>query len=267
MFCSKCGKEIPDESIFCPECGNNCKENKQSIPKVDVNEHKGYVIKSLCHPVNSVKEGIFGLSTKVQFAYIAIITFLIPFFKTIFFKIYSFNLVKSLFETFLNFSTKNNMSLDDMLTVKNQFDMIMENVFPTAKIYFLNLGSYVLNYVLILGLLYLIFKFLVRESINKYSILNIMFVVSIVNVFILILSAISLILGGTIWIIVSIFTSVLSIVLLYELFSSLIKSKNKLVYIYSATCMIAYSINIWFVLNNASSIIYSIYYNLNKYFI
>ncbi len=25
MFCSKCGKEIPNESVFCPECGNRCK--------------------------------------------------------------------------------------------------------------------------------------------------------------------------------------------------------------------------------------------------
>lgn len=25
MFCSKCGKEIPNESVFCPECGNKCK--------------------------------------------------------------------------------------------------------------------------------------------------------------------------------------------------------------------------------------------------
>ncbi|WP_243157431.1 zinc-ribbon domain-containing protein [Clostridium perfringens] len=26
MFCSKCGKEIPNESVFCPECGNKCKK-------------------------------------------------------------------------------------------------------------------------------------------------------------------------------------------------------------------------------------------------
>lgn len=25
MYCSKCGKEIPEESVFCPECGNRCK--------------------------------------------------------------------------------------------------------------------------------------------------------------------------------------------------------------------------------------------------
>ncbi len=25
MFCRKCGKEIPDDSVFCPKCGNSCK--------------------------------------------------------------------------------------------------------------------------------------------------------------------------------------------------------------------------------------------------
>ncbi len=29
MFCSKCGKSIPDDVIFCPECGNTT--NQQSM--------------------------------------------------------------------------------------------------------------------------------------------------------------------------------------------------------------------------------------------
>ncbi|PWW90329.1 zinc ribbon domain-containing protein, partial [Clostridium perfringens] len=32
-------------------------------------------------------------------------------------------------------------------------------------------------------------------------------------------------------------------------------------------CMVVYSINAWFVFNNVSSIIYQIYYNLERYFI
>lgn len=266
MFCSKCGKEIPNESVFCPECGNKCKGSSKSIP-IDVNEHKGYIIKSLCHPITSVKEHVFGVSSKIQLIYIAIITLIIPLVKTLLFKAFSFNLVKSVVGIILEFSNINTWDFNNMIKAKNQFDMIMENIFPTGNIYFLNLGSYIINYALILGIIYIIFKFLVKEDINKYSLVNIMFVVSIINVFILIISSIALVLGGAIWMIVSIFSSILSVVLLYALFNTLIKSKNKFIYIYSLTCMVVYSINAWFVFNNVSSIIYQIYYNLERYFI
>lgn len=266
MYCSKCGKEIPNESVFCPECGNKCKGSSKSIP-IDVNEHKGYIIKSLCHPITSVKEHVFGVSSKIQLIYIAIITLIIPLVKTLLFKAFSFNLVKSVVGIILEFSNINTWDFNNMIKAKSQFDMIMENVFPTGNIYFLNLGSYIINYALILGIIYIIFKFLVKEDINKDSLVNIMFVVSIINVFILIISSIALVLGGAIWMIVSIFSSILSVVLLYALFNTLIKSKNKFIYIYSLTCMVVYSINAWFVFNNVSSIIYQIYYNLERYFI
>ncbi len=29
MFCSKCGKSIPDNAIYCPECGNNTNPTSQ----------------------------------------------------------------------------------------------------------------------------------------------------------------------------------------------------------------------------------------------
>lgn len=31
MFCSKCGKTIPDDSVFCPECGASIGEQQASV--------------------------------------------------------------------------------------------------------------------------------------------------------------------------------------------------------------------------------------------
>ncbi len=40
MFCRKCGKEIPDDSVFCPKCGMNCeiKLNIEQDKKVELNK-------------------------------------------------------------------------------------------------------------------------------------------------------------------------------------------------------------------------------------
>ncbi len=31
MFCSKCGKAIPDDSVFCPECGASLGKQQASV--------------------------------------------------------------------------------------------------------------------------------------------------------------------------------------------------------------------------------------------
>ena len=31
MFCRKCGKEIPDDSLFCPKCGANLSETAVQV--------------------------------------------------------------------------------------------------------------------------------------------------------------------------------------------------------------------------------------------
>ena len=48
MFCSKCGKEIPDESKFCPECGTNPKGTVSSGPPTAPSEKKSFNKKKGC---------------------------------------------------------------------------------------------------------------------------------------------------------------------------------------------------------------------------
>ena len=45
MYCNKCGKEIPDESVFCPECG--AKVEKLPPPAVGT-----------CPPAEEVSSGM-----------------------------------------------------------------------------------------------------------------------------------------------------------------------------------------------------------------
>ena len=43
MFCSHCGKQIPDDAKFCPVCGTKVvknTQNKQKVNPMDLLEHK-----------------------------------------------------------------------------------------------------------------------------------------------------------------------------------------------------------------------------------
>lgn len=268
MYCSKCGKQIPDESVFCPECGNKC--NGEGNIKANIKipkHHKGSIIKTLCHPVNAMKCGALDLSLKVELIYIGIITLLIPLIKTLTFKLYSFNLIKSLINLAFDFSGVSKWNLNDIIEAKSQFSLVMENVFPTGKIYFLNLGSYLINYVVIIGIIFIIFKLMLKENLNKENIISIVFVISVINLFLTILCTIALMLGGTAWILMSIFSGILALILLFSGLNNIIKSNSKLIYVFSFVCMIAYVLNFYFISNNVYSIAYDIYYNVGRYII
>lgn len=45
MFCSKCGKQVPDDAVFCPACGDRVRpdDNAAQIPTEDG-------VKVLCAP-------------------------------------------------------------------------------------------------------------------------------------------------------------------------------------------------------------------------
>jgi TM2 domain-containing membrane protein YozV len=41
MFCSKCGKQIPDDSVFCPECGAKVGVDQPEVVYTPDNEKSG----------------------------------------------------------------------------------------------------------------------------------------------------------------------------------------------------------------------------------
>lgn len=66
MFCSKCGKEIHDEAVVCPNCGCSTGKNV-SAPGVPVEEDKtsgGLIAVSILLPIVGVILGIVNLCKK-----------------------------------------------------------------------------------------------------------------------------------------------------------------------------------------------------------
>ncbi|WP_164813989.1 zinc ribbon domain-containing protein, partial [Clostridium perfringens] len=174
MYCSKCGKEIPEESVFCPECGNRCKlsadkENKE----IDTKEIKELIINLIFSPINTMKNGNINLSSKNKIIYILITTLIMPLITVLFLRSSSFNLIKSIPSTIAKFSGSSSWNINDSIEFKNQFNMIMQNLFPTGKLYVLSLSSYILNYALLLGIIYIVFKFIIKDNFGKTNILNI----------------------------------------------------------------------------------------------
>ncbi|MBR4256231.1 MAG: zinc ribbon domain-containing protein, partial [Clostridia bacterium] len=57
MFCSNCGKEIPDESVFCPECGYAVYED--DVRELE-NIHTDKNIKEVTEPEDFWDDALFG---------------------------------------------------------------------------------------------------------------------------------------------------------------------------------------------------------------
>lgn len=70
MFCSKCGKQIPDDSVFCPECGQSLSQAAPSpspgatpsapAPSVEVSPglNIGIIVGSILIPLIGIVMGL-----------------------------------------------------------------------------------------------------------------------------------------------------------------------------------------------------------------
>ena len=137
----------------------------------------------------------------------------------------------------------------------------MQNLFPTGKLYVLSLSSYILNYALLLGIIYIVFKFIIKDNFGKTNILNILFIISTFNVLLKIISSIALILGLLPWLVLKLFSVILLIVLLYSLLNTFIESREKLIYVYPATLVIVSLINMKFIFSSVGFIISDMFLN------
>ena len=136
MYCPNCGNKIPDLSAFCSECGKKCNENVadniKTSSSINFSKHLKYILEILKHPVTTMKNGVDGISEKVNLIYIGIITLIIPLINAIALKNYSFNLIKSIIKT-VSLVMGQKIPFEEMIRFKAQFDVVVEEAFPLRK--------------------------------------------------------------------------------------------------------------------------------------
>lgn len=242
MYCPNCGNKIPDLSAFCSECGKKCNENVadniKTSSSINFSKHLNYILEILKHPVTTMKNGVDGISEKVNLIYIAIITIIIPLINVVALKNYSFNLVKSIIETISVFGGEK-IPFKEMIDFKYQFNQVVEQFFPFREIYTVYLLNYILFYGLIVLTIILMYKILFKINLGKCEIIRILVVFSIINLVIALIGALSLVTGLMLTITIGIFGRLFSIILLYIGFKNLLEDENKFVYLFTTIYTIA----------------------------
>lgn len=258
MYCSSCGKQLPDNSVFCSECGSKCGNNGvTSIPKY--NNHKNYlnfILETLKHPVSIMKNDFEGISVRFNLILTGIITLLIPFINVISIKQYSFNLIKSFFEITSKIKG-NSFDFKDAMDFKDYFDKLISTNFPTGNIYFAYLLNYILSYGLIILITYLVYKVLMKKTLTINDTSRILVVFSIFKLVFLILIILLLNIGIIPTLLIRVFGNIFTLILLFVGFNNLLDDENKYIYIFTIAYLIAFVISLYVTIKYSTSIIAS----------
>lgn len=268
MYCSRCGKEIPDDSMFCPECGQRVEGNNQNINRDNAQntntkegnhyEHNPYayseyansknvyqkghsnfdpskIVKffteSVKHPITTIKSGKDIVSKEISALYIIVIAFLIPLIQVLSLRSFAYSIFKTIMNLVNSFEGSQ-MGFSEAMRFKSQFSSIFDMYFPFGKVYVFNLLHYVALYGIILIAIFIIYKFVIKVEFSVSEFLKVFAVVSIFNLLFTILSSILLLIGVTFSLFATAFMSAMVIALLFVGYNSLFKEKNRFIYIF-----------------------------------
>lgn len=272
MYCSRCGKEIPDDSMFCPECGQRVKSNnhntngdntQNSNPNPNNNqsnhyEHNPYAYGEYANSNNAYQRGqshfdiskigkFFTESVKHPITTIksgkdiiskeisALYIIVIAFLIPLIQVVSLRSFTYSIFKTIMNLVNSfegSQMGFSEAIRFKNQFSSIFNMYFPFGRVYVFNLLHYVALYGILLIAIFIIYKFVVKVEFSVSEFLKVFAVVSIFNLLFTILSAVLLLIGVTFSLFATAFMSAMVIALLFVGYNSLFKEKNRFIYIF-----------------------------------
>lgn len=237
MYCKKCGNEIPDDSIFCPNCGERCTDEEKidsdSNLKKGFNEILNYTLQSIKHPITTIKNGGSNISTKVNLLYIAVIALIIPLIKVISIPLLNMAIFKGIFNLFKDIFGSN-ITMNQIGGLRNQIFSSMDKNINYVNQYGIYLLNYVALYGIILILIYIIYKYLIKSKFSLNDFTRVITVVSIINLIGTIIGSLALFigLGSSLFVYAVLFVLILLIVGLG--LSHVLSSDNKFVYIFAA---------------------------------
>lgn len=263
MFCRNCGKEIPDDSVFCPECGGKCSDEKtkSKMPKVDTHKILGYFLSSLKKPVTTIKEKGEELSLSIHIGIIAVSTLLIP--------LIHLGVLKTFIGKVMNFYagisqiySSNSVNLKDRLETQKGLSDFVDTYVPFGKIYTLDILSFVIFFGLMLLLIYLVYKFVFKANIEIKKFLGIISVALILRLAFTIISTLVLFVSIVPAIVINIIGSIVILAVVILGTREVAHEEDKLVYVVAVSYGIAMLASYYFSVNYIISTIQSYFISL-----
>lgn len=239
MYCSKCGKNIPDDSVFCPECGYKCGGNKEKhhIHNSNINTKKyvKYTIDAIRHPITTIKQGGNDITTKANLLYILIIALLTPLVKIISIKDFIMSTIESVFK-FLNAINGEITTAFDLVNLKSRLipkiDAYIEVSGLYKNIYFLNLFHSILLYGITLIIIYLIYRYLIKSKVSLNDFTRFIVVISIIKFLFVIITSLVLLLSPIVSIVLCLISITIVTTLLAIGLNNVLKASNEFIYIF-----------------------------------
>lgn len=265
MFCVKCGREIPDDSVFCPECGNKCggtKEKNKVTINFDFNQLLNYILSSLKNPISTMKNSYENVSKSVHIGIIAILTLLVPAIHIGALKSFVNSCAEDILKLASLFGRKPKLSLftsksdiREMARVQEYINEGINEIFPFVKLYMMDFFRTGLYYIIIIGLIFLVYKFIFKVEIDNYKFLGVLSVITILNFILVLVSGITVFLSFKISIVIKFISTILNVSLLLLGMREVTNTEDRLPYVVSISYGIGFMLTNYIYFNYLGSVI------------
>lgn len=226
--------------MFCPKCGteiNDCKEEDE-IKSLKNENFKNpfkkffYLLKEIIlKPSTGCKEVIYNLSGKETITYFSILSLVTAFISAITLRRSIINLAKTIISFFVSIGSEI-LTKADLLDINKNIDMTLSKNIKALNIFSIELLSILIFYLLLTLLMYLIFTVIIKKKISFINYLKVSTCGIYIHCFFTLIGGVLLPLSVILSTVILIFSNLIIVFVLFNGFKNLIKSTNKIIYIY-----------------------------------